>query len=790
MGKIRKKTRNPLRKRVLRELAGEWTKYLLLGVFLILMIGFVSGVYVANGSMMKAIDESAEKYLLEDGYFELDDRADSALLDELSTGELPEGVEAEDDFCAVPVELYETFYRNEAEDHDNDGTSDGTVRVYRRTDAIDQACVLSGNLPEHADEIAIDRMHADNVNLTVGDEITVGGISYRIVGLIAYVNYSTLHEKATDLMFDALKFDVAMVTEDGFERLTEPLHYAYAWKYETAPADEIGEKEKADDLMQAVLMQSAAAGRTVENFVPRYQNPAINFAPDDMGSDEAMSGVLLYVLILILAFIFAVTITNTITKEASVIGTLRASGYTKGELVRHYLTMPVIVTLVAALIGNVLGYTVFKNVVVGMYYNSYSLVTYETVWNAEAFVRTTAVPLILMFAVNLIVIVRAMQRTPLQFFRHDLKKSRRKKAMRIPRWKFMNRFRLRIILQNLSGYAVLFVGILFVMVMLAFTIGMPSTIDYYQEHAPEMMFADYQYVLKSVKNASGEPVTTENEKAEKFGMRALQISRDDFTEEISVYGVAEDSAYIQIDGLDALTGNGVYVSESFADKYGLAEGDTVTLDEKYEHKSYGLKVAGTYDQSLALAVFLPIENYRELFSLSEDAFSGYLSDETLEDLDTDLVASVITQREITKMCDQLDHSMGAFIQYFQVIFAVLSAVLLYLLTKLIIEKNEGAISMTKILGYENREIAGLYLFATTVMVVVSALVSVWLGTLAMSEIWRAVMRTYSGWYTFYMEPAGYVKMVVFVLIGYLVVMCFDYRRICRIPMDEALKNVE
>ena len=34
------------------------------------------------------------------------------------------------DFQAVPVTLHENFYRNEDEDHDNDGTSDGTIRVY------------------------------------------------------------------------------------------------------------------------------------------------------------------------------------------------------------------------------------------------------------------------------------------------------------------------------------------------------------------------------------------------------------------------------------------------------------------------------------------------------------------------------------------------------------------------------------------------------------------------------------------------------------------------------------
>ena len=40
------------------------------------------------------------------------------------------------------------------------------------------------------------------------------------------------------------------------------------------------------------------------------------------------------------------------------------------------------------------------------------------------------------------------------------------------------------------------------------------------------------------------------------------------------------------------------------------------------------------------------------------------------------------------------------------------------------------------------------------------------------------------------EPAGYLKMFAFVLIGYLIVMCFDFNRIRKIPMDEALKNVE
>ena len=60
----------------------------------------------------------------------------------------------------------------------------------------------------------------------------------------------------------------------------------------------------------------------------------------------------------------------------------------------------------------------------------------------------------------------------------------------------------------------------------------------------------------------------------------------------------------------------------------------------------------------------------------------------------------------------------------------------------------------------------------------------------MAQAWKAIMVSYSGWFTFLIQPVGYVKMFIFVLIGYLLVMVFDFKRIKKIPMEEALKSVE
>ena len=807
-----KKIKNPLIKRIPKELAGDWKKYLVVFLFLVLTIGFVSGMYVANESMLTAADEGITRYKQEDGHFELKEKADSSLIEAIESGEkadIPglaeentadgdnddseENGKSDDDLDnskKTSVTVYENFFRNEDEDNDNDGKSDGTIRVYAKTDDINLACLLDGDFPQNENEIAVDRMHADNAGMKVGDKISVSGKEFKITGLIAYVNYSTLHEKKTDLMFDAIKFDVAMVTQEGFDRLDKSIHYSYAWKYDHAPADDIEEKEQSDSFMEAVVTQVMLAGNDMEDYTPKYGNPAINFATDDMGSDKAMGGMLLDILVVIIAFIFAVTISNTIANESSAIGTLRALGYTKGELVCHYLSMPVIVTLLAAIVGNILGYTVFKNVVVSMYYNSYSLPVYKTIWNPDAFLKTTVLPVIIMLVVNLIVIVRMMQHTPLQFLRHDMKKNKSKKAMRLPRWNFMSRFRLRIMFQNKANYLILFVGILFIMEMLAMAVGMPDTLDYYKSKTDGMMFAKYQYVLKSYVDEEGNIVSTGNKDAEKFDMTSLLKKSDALDEEVSIYGIADNSSYVKINDFDSLKKNEVYISDSFSQKYGLNEGDEVKLDAQYEKKTYTFKVKGIYDKSQSIAVFMPIDKFADIFDLKDDQFSGFLSDTKIKDIDENNIATTITIHDITKMADQLDHSMGAYMSYFQVLCILLAAVMIYLLTKLIIEKNETAISMTKILGYENKEIASLYLVSTSIVVVLADLISVVIGTLVMKVAWKMMLFSYSGWFAFKVKPLGYVKMFAFVLIGYLIVMVFDFKRIKKIPMDQALKNVE
>ena len=774
--------KNPLRKRHLRELRSDFGKYLVIFLLLVLSIAEISGFLVADISMIAAYEESFEKYQIENGHFTAEKRL---------SARQHEAVEK------LGVRLYELFYT------DRRLTNGSKLRIFKNRRDVNLACTMQGRLPEKPGEIAVDRMYADNNGLRPGDQLCLEatGEVFTISGLVALSDYSTMFENNSDMMFDAKQFGVAVVSDSDFQTFdTDLLQYCYAWKYKTEPLDETAENSRSEefsDALHGIVSLSA--------YCPSYQNQAIRFTGKDMGGDRAMMTIFLVAVNVIIAFVFAVTVSSTITKESTVIGTLRASGYRKSELIRHYMTLPVLVTLSAALLGNILGYTVMKNVNANLYYGSYSLPTYETRWSTEALIETTLIPIVSMLVVNLSVLSWKLRLSPLKFLRRDLKKYRSRGVVRLSRKiPFFSRFRLRIIFQNMSSYLLLAAGILFANFLLLFGLMFPSVLKNYTEALPDNMLSSHQYILKLPENAVDrdhqlesllqmmlfkKATETDNESAEKFSAWSLDTVTEPGMkdEEILLYGISEDSRYVDLD----FAGSEVYVSQSLAEKRLISEGDTLKLKEKYDGDLYEFEVAGIYPYSGALCVFMSQEALNERFELGKDAYSGYFSDTEITDIDEKYIGQRVDFETLSKVSRQLEISMGSMMGILDVFAILMYVILIYLISKTIIEKNAAAISMSKILGFTNRELGRLYVLVTSLVVVVLMAGSIPIEVFLLTTVFRIMIRVrMTGWIPFILSGDVYVKMLAFGLCSYAVVAVFEYRRISRIPKTEALKNVE
>ena len=204
--------KNPLNSRFVRDLRDDLGKYVVIALLLILTIGFVSGFMVADGSMIKAYNESFTKYNVEDGNFRTQKKLNRAQWKSVE---------------GLGLSLYENFYREVRLENGS------TLRIFQNRDRVDLVCLMEGEFPATPGEIAVDRMYADNNGLKVGDRIrpaaqgsagsdaSAAQDGWLITGLVALSDYSTMFSDNNDTMFDALKFGVAVVCEEEFRGYTE-----------------------------------------------------------------------------------------------------------------------------------------------------------------------------------------------------------------------------------------------------------------------------------------------------------------------------------------------------------------------------------------------------------------------------------------------------------------------------------------------------------------------------------------------------------------------------------------
>ena len=226
--------RNPLIKRLPRELAKDASKYIAIFLMMVLLISICSGMRVANESMKAAYYESFDLYSIEDGHIAFD----KPIPDDLKNVLEEKG----------GVRLYDSIYFDEPT-----AETGAVIRVYKQTAELNTPCLLSGALPTQDNEIAIDRVFAKNNDINIGDTITLNGKALSITGFIALPNYSTLFESNTDSMFDSINFSVAVMTDSGFDSIgSKNIEYNYAWLYNQSYADDIEAAELSDKLLDVL----------------------------------------------------------------------------------------------------------------------------------------------------------------------------------------------------------------------------------------------------------------------------------------------------------------------------------------------------------------------------------------------------------------------------------------------------------------------------------------------------------------------------------------------------------
>ncbi len=768
---------SPLRKRFPRELKNNLGKYL--GIFLLMSvtIALTSGFLLAAHSIGVIIDDMPEKYSIEDARF--------TTAFEATDEQLDAAADAASDAGTGDTDIVRNWSFDADFNHaQGDDGRDRTLRVYQHRTQVDLAAYADGRVPEAADEVAIDRVFATNNDISVGEEVELFGQRFTVCGIMTTSDNQALFKDNSDFTVNTLTFGVAEVSESGFAALEATGHqptHTYSVRFADRDLTVAQRTDAEKDMMRAL----STAGATVDDLTDSSANQGIGYAADDVSGDSTMWSVLLYMIIVIMAFVFVVLTSGTIEEESAIIGTLLASGYRRRELVTHYLALPAAVGIAAAAVGNVVGYTLMSEPMRNLYYGSYSLPPYYATWSWGVFAQTTMLPVATLVVITLLGLLRKMGHTPLEFLRHETSKGGVKRGFALPeRLSFTSRFRLRVFLRNLGNFATLFVGIGFASMLLLFSLAILPTMTHYAENLHNNVVAEHMYTLKA-------PLEVDNAQAEKYAVYSLEYDRGEGsgTESITVYGVPEDSRYWD----DLAVGDGhVVFGNGLIDKFRFADGQTVNLYDKYEDETREVTYEGdgcAWGTKSDMAVYMSLDDFNRFFGNDAGYFNGYASDQAL-DLDARYLTSDLTPESMDAIGEQFVGMMDDMIGMLVGLSVFIFLVFMYLLTRSVIDRSARAISYMKVFGYRDSEISRLYVRSITLTVAVSLVVCQPLIIGGLTLLFRAMLLAYNGNIEIYVPMAAIAEVIAIGFATYLAVALLHIHRIKRVPLALALKVQE
>lgn len=746
--------RNPLHKSLKKEFLRNRSRYISLSLVLILMIGVVTGFLSVAYSAKELLIKDQISSKVEDGQLALRDRMD---------------VKTKTKLEALGLKVYEQFYTEQSVSRDT------MVRVYRKRFDINRATLHEGRMPNKQTEIALDRLFALKNGYNIRDTIRMSGKSMTITGLISVPDYTSLIQKNSDMMMDPIHFGIAIVTDTGFQTLsTDRIVYSYSYYLDDRELNDFQKQKRADDIQEICIRE----GAVLENLLTAQMNQAISFLPNDMGSDIPMVQTLLYIILMILAFIFVVISQTMIEEQASVIGTLLASGYTRRELLQHYMMLPTILIIVSAGIGNLIGYTLFPNLFTDMYYSNYCLppLSIQPVW--EALLSTTVMPFIFMMLILYVLLKRRLRLSPLRFLRKDLRRHRQRRYIPLHGSSFFQRFRIRIILQNKGSYLVLFLGIIFASFLLMFALILTPSMEQYIRNLEADTRCDYQYLLKAPVQADGEKVTLTSLKAYYVG--------GDLDLDVTLYGLGPNSGYYTDMTLSS-DPKSIVISSDFASKMSLQVSDAITLRNPYRDKAYSFTIQDIYPYNAGFSAYMPRNQLNQLLHEDHTYFNGYLSNQPL-DIEEAYVQSVVTRSDLVKINEQMTQAFSQLLPVLTSVSIAIYLVVLYILTRLVTDRNAISMSFLKVMGYTAKEIRSLYLHATTLVVLASLTAALPLCNIALRYLMKFAFMKFTGNLSVYIP--GYVYFLVFVTggVAYLFIKALLTRRIEQMELGYALKE--
>ncbi len=640
-----------------------------------------------------------------------------------------------------------------------------TIRVFPMPEKLNLCEVRDGHEPGDG-EALLTQDFADVHDIKVGDTISLGAYDYKVSAYTTKADYIYMLEKLSGYI-DSEKFALVVVDRKEYDKIEADETSYYSIKYNKDNSKEVREK-----LNEGYVIASYMAATT---------NTRISMPVNEGDAVTNMATMYAPVMFIIIITLVVMVLGRNIRQEQYLLGTFLALGFSKKQIIRHYMRYGVLPGVVGSVLGLIVSIPLTG--VLCRFYIEYDFekLMYTPAYNVPSIVIALVVPTVLYCAAIAIQAAELLKKSPVDLLRNTGKDTKTVGVMKKSHAKTQTKMRVRSVIGHPGRSIVTAFGVAVAAFCILTGFIMKDSLDTLM-HGGLTSSIKYEYLYRLNSLEEGTP-----EQGEALFQNYYEVEGN--TVQLLAQGISKDSKYFpdKTDGGDALDLNKYYLTSAAAQTYGIKTGDTLTFSNIADLKEHKVTISGIVTDNTHCYLYTGRENATALAGVDSDAYNCIISKDALS-LDKDRVASETT---MTVTADTMENMMGpmhAIMVIFEIVGVVLGVFVLYLIINMIVAETATNISVMKVLGFSQKEISNRVLNVNHILVCIGYLIGIPAAYMFVKVGYSDTIENYGMLLSPVLTARTLVIGFVLTWVVYEISLLLQKKKISRIDMVEALKE--
>ena len=652
---------------------------------------------------------------------------------------------------------------------DGDMCGGKLLHIASLTEKLDIALVTEGDSISERGDLLLDRMYAESNGISIGDKIDIMGKSFKVCGFYTSPDTILPTKTAESIMVSPESFGLATMSEEDIKSLGG-FKTEYLIKLDNADNDIINE-----------LIETLHSEYTITDCKKAEEDNRVTYINGDLKLFSGDFIILPTIFIIIASFSCAAVISRIMKAEATQIGVLYALGYKRITLYFHYMIYPLAVCTAGIILGIVSGIALSPSIA-GILKIRYLLPSFEMSIYSDVLLRAAILPAIFMEVICSVSVLFMLSRTPLELIKDEKTSSGGSTHIRLSGLSFGARFMIRSFLRNLPRELFLIGGIaLSSMLMLTYVSMISSLSGALNESFDEILRYKYMYTFSVPQSESYDKVCLIN---------TIPVLLDG--DYVSISGISDEysmMSYTNVDGGKTDFDQNI-ITNNIAGKYGISEGDTVTLTNSLNNEIYKIKIDKVCVSYVENFISVSLDKFNEMTGQPQGSHVIIASDRALEIADKSELISVETIDANRKGVSETIMPLKILLGILLITASAVSMIIIVITTSVIIEESRHTISLMKVFGYGEKRISRLVIDINSASAAVGYFISIPLVLKLSDKVFDFMSDTLGMYIPARLDIFLCIIGFVFVMLIFLAAKLFTRKRIFEASAAEAVKAKE